>query len=85
VTTFGKWKLQHVGYQGKRRSAIEEHKTLREEDGPVTSILMSKEVEVGSSVRFLFEAFAYRIESKSLDVLLVDCRSVYNKAQKSGI
>ena len=58
MTNFGKWKLQQEGYQGKRRSAIEEHKILREEDGPVTSILMSREVEVGSSVRFLVEASA---------------------------
>jgi len=45
-----------------RRSAIEEQKTLHEEDGPVTSILMSREVEVGPMCKSTAEASAYRIE-----------------------
>ena len=63
-----------------RRPSIEEVKTLHEEDGPVTSIFMSREVEVGSRVKSGGEASAYRIEVKWLVVLQVDCRSVYNKA-----
>ena len=42
----------------------------------MTSILMSREVEVGSGVMSILEASANRIEGKSLVVLLVDCRSV---------
>ena len=64
----------------RRRSAIEEQKTLHDEDGPVNSILMTREVEVGSRVKSVAEASAYRIECKSLVVLQVNCRSVYNKA-----
>ena len=44
----------------------------------MNSILKSREVEVGSSVKSIAEASAYRIESKSLVVLQVNCRSVYN-------
>jgi hypothetical protein len=50
---------------------LEEQKTLREEDEPVTSILMSKEVEVGSKVKPIAEASANSIEIKSLVVLQV--------------
>jgi hypothetical protein len=60
--------------------ATEEKKTLNEEDGPVTSILMSREVEVGSRVKSIAEASAYRTEGKLLVVLQVNCRIVYNKA-----
>ena len=63
-----------------QRSSIEEQKTLREEDGPVTRILMSRKGEVGSRVKSIAEASAYRIEGKSLVVLQVNCRSAYNKA-----
>ena len=42
--------------------------------------LMSREVEVGSRVKSVAEASAYRTEGKSLLVLQFDCRSVYNKA-----
>ena len=45
-----------------RRSAIEEQKTLHEEDGPVTSILMSRGVEVGPMFKSTAEASAYRAE-----------------------
>ena len=62
-----------------RRSSIEEQNTLHEEDGPVTSVLMSREVEVGSRVETIAGASAYKIEGKSLVVLLVNCTSVYNK------
>jgi hypothetical protein len=65
---------------GTRRSTIEELKTLHEEDGPVNSVLMSRKVEVGPRFKSTAEAFAYRTEGKSLGVLQVNCRSVYNKA-----
>ena len=42
--------------------------------------LMSGEAEVGSRVKSVAEPSAYRIEGKSLVVLQVSCRSVYNKA-----
>jgi len=58
---------------------VEEQKTLHE-DGQVTSILMSREVEVGPRVKSIAEASEYRTEGKSLVVLQVNCRSVYNKA-----
>ena len=41
-----------------RQSAFEEEKTLHEEDGPVTSILMSREVEVGPMFESTAEASA---------------------------
>jgi len=56
------------------------NKRLHEKDEPVTSILMSIEVEVGPRVKSIAEAYAYRTEGKSLVVLQVKCRSVYNKA-----
>ena len=49
MTNFGKWKSQKDGNQG---NAPEEQKTLRQEDGPVTSILMSREGEVGQELNF---------------------------------
>jgi len=42
----------------------------------VTSILMSREVGVGSRVKSIAGTSAYRIEGKSLVVLQVKCRSV---------
>jgi hypothetical protein len=57
-----------------------EQKTIHEEDGPWTSILMSREVEVGSRVKSITETSAHRTEGKSLVVLQVNCRSVYNEA-----
>ena len=59
---------------------IKEQKNLHEEDGPVTNILMSREVEVGPRVKSVAEASAYRTKGKSLVVLQVNCRSVCNKA-----
>ena len=41
-----------------RRLAIEEQKALHEEDGPVTSILMSREAEVGPMFKYTAEASA---------------------------
>jgi len=41
---------------------------------------MSREVEVGSRVKSIAGASAYKIEGKSLVVLQVNSRSVYNKA-----
>ena len=55
-------------------------KTLHEEDGPVTSIFMSREVEVGSRVKSVAGVSACRKEGKSKVVLQVNCRSVYNIA-----
>ena len=49
MTNFGKWKSQKDGNQG---NAPEEQKTLRQEDGPVSSILMSREGEVGQELNF---------------------------------
>jgi len=63
------------------QSSIEEQKTLHEENGPVPSILKSREVEFGSRVKSIAGASACRIEGKSLVVLQVNCRSVYNKAE----
>ena len=62
-----------------RPSVIEEQKTLHEEDGLLTSILMSREVEVGPRVKSVADTSACRTEGKSLVVLRVYCRSVYNK------
>jgi hypothetical protein len=42
--------------------------------------LMSREVEVGSRVKYVVESSAYRIEGKSLVVLQVNCTSVCCKA-----
>ena len=63
-----------------RRSSTEKQKTLHEEDGSVTSNLMNREAEGGSRVKYVVEASAYRIEGKSLVVMQVNCKSVYNKA-----
>jgi hypothetical protein len=41
---------------------------------------MSREVEVGPWVKSIADTFAHRTEGKSLVVLQVNCRSVYNKA-----
>jgi hypothetical protein len=41
---------------------------------------MSREGVVGARVKCVAKACAYRIEGKSLVVLQVNCRSVYNKA-----
>jgi len=41
---------------------------------------MNREVEVGSRVKSISEASAYRIEGKSLVVVMVNYRSIYKKA-----
>ena len=82
MTNFRKWKLQNEGYQGNATVSCREQKTLREGDEPVTSILMSKEVVVGSKVKSVAEASAYRAEGKSLVVLQVNCTIVCNKAME---
>jgi hypothetical protein len=51
-----------------------------EEETPVPRILRSKEVEVGLRVSAAVETSEYRIQGKSLVVLQVNCRSIYNKA-----
>ena len=79
MTYFGKRKSQNEEYRETRRSSLEEQKTLRE-DGPVTSILMSNEAEVGSRFQSIADASAYMIEDTSLILLQVNCMSVYNKA-----
>jgi len=72
-----------------RRSAIEEQKTLHEEDGLVTSIFVSTEVEVGPMFKSTAEASAeeecvaaaeaHISEGKPLVLLQVNCRSICNK------
>jgi len=57
-----------------RQSSIEKEKNLHE-DGPETSMLMSREFEEWSRLKSKAEASAYRIESKSLVVLQANCRS----------
>ena len=73
------WKME-ITERGTPGKSIEEQKTLHEEDGPMTGILMSREFEVGSRVKSMAEVSAYRTEGKSLVMLQVNCRSVYNKA-----
>jgi hypothetical protein len=46
----------------------------------VTSILMNREVDVGSRVKSIAKVSANRTEVKSLVVLQFDCRNIYNKA-----
>jgi hypothetical protein len=46
----------------------------------VTNVLISRKVVVGSKFKSVAEASAYRIEVKSLVMLRVNCRNVYNKA-----
>ena len=55
------WKSKKEEYQGERGSSIEEQNNLHEENGPVNSNLMSREVQVGSRVKSVAEASAYRI------------------------
>jgi len=65
-------KSQIEGHQGK--GAIIDRRT---EDFAVISILMSREVEVGSRVKSIAEVSAYMIEGKSILVLQVNGISVY--------
>ena len=46
------------------QSSIEVQKALLEDDRPVTSILKSSEVEVGSKHKYIAGASSYRKESK---------------------
>ena len=72
-----------------RPSAIEEQKTIHVADGPVTSILLSREVEVGSMFKSTAEASAkeesvaatvgHISEDKPLVLLQENCRSICNK------
>jgi hypothetical protein len=57
-----------------------EQKDLEEEVGPVTSILLSRDFTVRSSVQSVTGTSEARVEGKSLVVLQLNCRSVYNKA-----
>ena len=43
---------------------------------------MNREVKVGPRVKVIAETSAYRTEGKSLVVLQVNCRSVYNEEIK---
>jgi hypothetical protein len=61
------------------RPSIEEQRALHERSGPAINKLMSREVEVGAAVKPVSVASAYSIEGKSLVVLQVNCRSIYNK------
>ena len=49
----------------------------------MTSILMSREFEVGSRFKSIADASAHRIVGNSLVVLQVNCRSVYNNEIES--
>ena len=72
-----------------RRSAIEEDKTLREEVGPVTRIVVNTKVEEGPMFKSTAEASAeeedvaatvgHISEGKPLVLLQVNCRSISNK------
>jgi len=72
-----------------RRSAIEEGKTLSEENGPVTRILVCTEVEVGQMFKSTAKASAeeecvaatveHISEGKPLVLLQVNCKSICNK------
>ena len=66
--------------RAKRPSVIEEQKTLHEKGGPLTSILTNREVKVWPGLKAIAGTSAYRTEGKSLVVLQVNCRSVYNKS-----
>jgi hypothetical protein len=57
---------------------MEEQKALCE--GPVTSVFMRMEFEVGLRVQSTAEASANRIRGKLLVVLQVSCRGVCNMA-----
>ena len=61
----GNWKSQNERYQVNAAIIDRKSKDFNEEDGPVTSILMSREVEVGSRVKSIAEVSAYIIEGKS--------------------
>jgi hypothetical protein len=73
----------------RRRSALEEQKTLHEEDGSMTSIFVSREVEVGPMFKSTAEASAedecvaatvvHISEGKPLVLLQVNCSSICNK------
>jgi hypothetical protein len=63
----------------EQQSAIEDQKTLYEDDKSVTSVLMSREVDVGPRIKSTTEASEYRTGGKSLVVLQLNCRRVYNK------
>jgi hypothetical protein len=54
---------------------IEDQRTSHEEWGAV-----SGETEASTGVQAVFAVSAYRIQGKSLAILQVNCRSIYNKA-----
>jgi hypothetical protein len=65
-----------------RQSSIEKQKTLHEERGTETNKGVSRETEARTGFESIAMASAYRVEGKSLVVLQVNCRSIYNKAFK---
>jgi hypothetical protein len=73
-------KSQNEGSKETGRLSIEEQKTLFEEDGTVTGILMCNEIEVLSRVKPIAGASADRKECKSLFLLQFNFNSVNNKA-----
>jgi hypothetical protein len=66
--------------RGRRPPALEKQNTLKEEDGPMISILRSREVKVGPRIKSIADSSAHRREGKSLVLLQVNCKSVYNKS-----
>jgi hypothetical protein len=77
---FWTWELQNEESRETERSSIEVQKALLKDDRPVTSILKSSEVEVGSMVQSKAGASAHRKDSKSLVVLQLNWRKFYNKS-----
>ena len=62
-----------------RPSLLEEQKNLHEEDGPLLISWLEGKLKLGEMFNSTADESAYMIEGKSLVVLLVNCRIVYNK------
>ena len=80
MTSFGKCDHKPVDTRETQRPYTEEQKASGEEFGPVSSILMSRDFAVRSSVQSVGGASEAGIRGKLLLVLQVNCRSVCNKA-----
>jgi hypothetical protein len=63
-----------------RQPSIEKQKNLREEIGTEMNKWVSRKTEARSGIESVSTASAYRVEVKSLVMLHVNCRSIYNKA-----
>jgi hypothetical protein len=76
---FWKMEITRRGIPRKTHDQRMKKKSSHEDDGPVTSILRSRKVDVRPRVKSIVEASAYRTEDRSLVVLQVNWRSAYNK------